>query len=341
MHTHRSEDKELMSVWKKFEHLIPNEAEAVEEVYKILFDDRNAVCFHCGFKKNIRAYGYRYFKCSLCKKRTWFTSGTFFHRMKSLRPILAALWMLENRVSINAFKFHKLLGLGYSAALQTFRKVACLVSSGLNGSLELVPSTEFATIVSRRSKETRAKEHPITEIEDSKQAFYAEYSETDDTQKQKALSRPDSEAKIYEILTESPLNEDEICAITSLPPGGVSASLVMLQMDGLIDSLPGNRYVKYDDAPESDPLKIHRNSSTKAQSGQNAQAALAFIQERHRGISRRYLQFYACMQWFHDDIINWFPGSLIEACKTGSNTAWGKIRSYISPYLIQIHVPEG
>jgi hypothetical protein len=40
-----------------------------------------------------------------------------------VRPWLAAIWLTEKGVSINAFKFHNLVGIGYSSAWRLLNKL--------------------------------------------------------------------------------------------------------------------------------------------------------------------------------------------------------------------------
>ncbi|MDH7599428.1 MAG: hypothetical protein QHH07_07320, partial [Sedimentisphaerales bacterium] len=52
------------------------------------------------------------------------------------------------------------------------------------------------------------------------------------------------EQAVYEQLGKDPLHPDQIASQTGLPAGQVTASLVSLQLKGLVKNLPGNLFVR-------------------------------------------------------------------------------------------------
>lgn len=329
-------DSDYLSAWKTFAEVVPTEKHAVEIVYSILYRDKPLRCFYCNSVGHSRPFGSRFAKCMACLKITWITSGTFFHKAKFLRPILAAFWLLESRVYINPFRFHKLLEIGYAAAILIFKKISLAINNQVDESLVSIPSSEFHEVICRRSRQTRALEHPISEIQDSYDCMLsasddcADSDECDDTSVIDSFTK--QERDIYEVLSDQPQNVNVICFKTGIPASQVSASLVMLELSDLVQLMPGECYKRKDLSTQQsfqngclDPFEF---------TDSRAPEVLQFIDQRFRGVSRKYLQAYACLHWFYSDLICWHPGRLIEVCKAYGRISGRQVSSYLSPYQI-------
>jgi DNA processing protein len=66
---------------------------------------------------------------------------------------------------------------------------------------------------------------------------------TEQRQVQKILPGNETEKKLLSVLTHEPLHMDEICNLTSLPIERVSATLVMMELKGLVRQVGGMNYV--------------------------------------------------------------------------------------------------
>ncbi len=58
------------------------------------------------------------------------------------------------------------------------------------------------------------------------------------------LNLSDSERRVYDCLTKEPLHLDEIITSANLTPGSINASLISLQLKGLIKQLPGSLFIR-------------------------------------------------------------------------------------------------
>lgn len=95
------EDAPILALFEEFEERFPSEDDCVEGLYSCLIDG-DAVCRHCLSSSTSRALGSRVIDCLCCGKRTWFTAGTFFERIRSVRPWLLAMWILERGGALSA-----------------------------------------------------------------------------------------------------------------------------------------------------------------------------------------------------------------------------------------------
>lgn len=66
---------------------------------------------------------------------------------------------------------------------------------------------------------------------------------TEQRQVQKILPGNETEKKLLSVLTHEPLHMDEICNLTSLPVERVSATLIMMELKGLVRQVGGMNYV--------------------------------------------------------------------------------------------------
>lgn len=329
-------DSDYQSAWETFAEVVPTEKHAVEIVYSILYRDKPLRCFYCKSIGHSRPFGSRFAKCMECLKITWITSGTFFHKAKVLRPILAAFWLLESRVYINPFRFHKLLEIGYAAALLIFKKISLVIYNQVDESLVSIPSSEFHEVICRRSRQTRAQEHPISEIQDSYDSLlsvsddFAYSQECDDTSVLESLSK--QERDIFFVLSDQPQNVNLICFKTGIPASQVSASLVMLELSDLVQLMPGESYIR----KELSTQQSFQNGRVEPfeLTDSRAPELLHFIDQRFRGVSRKYLQAYASLHWFYSDLICWNPGRLIEVCKAFGKISGRRVSAFLSPYQI-------
>ena len=327
-------DSDYLSAWETFAEVVPSEKHAVEIVYKILYRDKPLRCFYCRSIHHSRVFGSRSSKCMACSKKTWITSGTFFHKAKCLRSILAAFWFLESRVYINPFRFHKLLDIGYAAAILIFKKISMAIYSQTDQSLFSIPSSEFREVICRRSIQTRALEHPVSEIQDSYDLLSSKPDQIEDTVIVDTLS--EKEQKIYDVLSDQPQNVDLICFNTELPASVVSASLVMLELSGHAHLLPGGCYIR----PPSSNQNIfeHGHSEHSLLEDSRTPKLLNFIEQRFRGVSRKYLQNYASLFWFYFDLSCWYPGRLLDVCKTFGKISGSQVSAFLSPYQIRAYL---
>src|SRR5579883_1534268 len=158
-----SKKASLESAWQQFDAMFKTELDCIEELWKSILKDEGIRCFNCGNLRLERDYGSRQIKCSACKRRSWFTAGTLFNRARLIRPWLAAIWLLEQGIEINAFILHNLVDIAYSTAWTIMKKLSMVLDNQMTAEALAVPSSVFVIVFSRRSRETPAGEHPRAE----------------------------------------------------------------------------------------------------------------------------------------------------------------------------------
>ncbi|MCA9801176.1 MAG: hypothetical protein KC777_04280 [Cyanobacteria bacterium HKST-UBA02] len=281
------------------------------------------ICVFCDGRDLARDRGSRVLLCRGCGKEVWLTAGSFFHRKKLLRPWLAAIWMMEHGVFINASQLKRLLNIAYSSAHYILRSLACVVEEQSSSASELVPSSVFLQIFARRSSETPAREHPREEERVLQEQ--EESHENLDNLPVDLSGLPDAQQEVYMHLAQGPLSVDHLCARTGLDAGPVMAALTMLELDGLIQQSSGVCYERVMVALQG-PFS---EGALKAIDG-----AIGYVQRVFGGISRKYLQSYIASYWCSTDKRRWGPGDLLEACLRRGD----KPTIFMTPLMVRITV---
>ena len=115
-------------LWAEFNILFPTEQHCLEEIYRRAAQEL-LKCRWCESQDIEKRLGDRVVRCRRCKKETWLTAGSFFHRMRSAKAWLAAIWLMERGVIVSSSGFHKLVGIAQSSALELFKKIATVIQS--------------------------------------------------------------------------------------------------------------------------------------------------------------------------------------------------------------------
>lgn len=338
--------------WQEFNRMYPSEEACVEELYRRLSKDFNK-CRHCRSPDVKRPYGTRSTRCGRCHKKSWFTAGTFFNRIRSVRPWLAAIWLIERGVSICSYRLHQLVGVAYSSALTIFKKLMIVVQSSMGEKGLTVPSSYFKLLFCKRSRETPAREHPNAE-QDEIDVEYVDRDMVPDAQgakdssktgegkaaRQTAIDLPESEAALLELMSEVPMHFDKLCEHTGQQPGELSAALTMLELDGFIERKPGERYVRLPQSPASEARSLGKDCTVSPSIEAMAEEALEFIRNTFHGISRKCISFYLAAYWCHSDRIWCSPGALLEQCIESAPITYTDILLYVSPPVLKLAQPK-
>lgn len=308
--------------WQEFSRCYADEIDCVEDIYRIV--GGSLICLFCDGRDFARERGSRVMLCRACGRKSWLTAGSFFHRKKLLRPWLAAIWMMEHGVFINASQLKQLLGIAYSSAHYILRSLACVVEEQSSTTYELVPSALFLDTFSRRSTETPAREHPRAEEKVLQEQQEAE-EDSDDSQMD-VSGLPEDQREIYMHLAQGPRSVDYLCSRTGLNTGPAVAALTMLELDGLIQRSSGAYYKRVELA--ASPGEISEGASNVVN------GAIRFVKRVFGGISRKYLQSYVASYWCFTDRKRWGPGALLEACLRRSE----KPTIFMTPLMVRIMV---
>jgi len=322
----------LDSCWQEFNRLFPSEDACVEHLRRLL--RVRSKCSTCANKLARTAYGARSFKCQFCFKKCWLTAGTFFHRVRQVRPWLAAIFLFERGISFNAVQFQRLLGIAHSTASTILKKITVAAHSAMQeNATEEVPSSVFRPVFTKRSRETPARELPVAEQEAIDRSAGVTVSQMQLSQ----LSTQDPvEKAIYECLSFEPLPYDAICEKAGASVGQVSAALTFMELSGLVTRLHGDRYVW------SAPVSAFTADKQLLDEPQKkvVDRILEYMRSKFGGISRKYLQNYISMHWCQIDRKRKSKRSVLDLCLGHKSVSYKEIREYVSPPLVQIAAIE-
>lgn len=352
-HFSQQNEAQLLLSLQEFNVQLPTEEAAREDV-KIRLEKENLLyCHDCGKRNLEKKYGARVLKCLDCGHKTWVTAGTFFHHAKRVRPRLAAIWLMEHGFVFGSSKLHKLVNITQSAAFNILKKIAIVIEAQLERDVCEIPSSVFRKVICKRSKETPARTHPVAE-QDEIEALGLQDSINgrDDTNEQGcaangqgyAANEQDNissqlsqqEKVLYDLLSENPVSFEELYVRSAMGVPEVSATLVILEIGGLISSLPGNNYIRCPNNKNLDKTaKSNGGDVTLAKFEAMALAVQDFVRNGFHGISRKYLQYYLFLYWYYVGTSHWERDSLLNACLRFRSIKWTEIINYVTPVMVK------
>ncbi|MBI2811085.1 MAG: hypothetical protein HYX67_09690 [Candidatus Melainabacteria bacterium] len=230
--------------------------------------------------------------------------------------------------------------------MNIFKKVLSAVLCAMDESSVLVSSFEFNSIICKRSIETAARKHPVSEQEDTndlslrnpssiEQAFeeriavfkqpvssFASDKETagEGGESSKIVECP--EKRIYDLLSNEPQSIDQLIAASRLEPKVVIATVSILELTDLASLVPGNRVILSKEHLSAQLPQL--NLETQARINQ----VIWFIRKFFHGVSRKYIQIYLAAYWCFVDRVRWAKGALFQQC---CQTAGIDMRTFVSP----------
>jgi len=309
--------------------------------------------------------GGRVGKCTACKKNTWLTAGTFLDHMKMPKARLAAIWLTRKGVTLNSLSFSKLLNIAQSSAHAILVWVRFVIQSLLPADAPLVHSSLFMTVFWKRSRETPARERPVAEQDEmekmtaSDEAVVHEPESQDITNDSTDLRLdftdndvlvPDAQSttssdfdrqnthspdvscsqqeQVYELLSDLPLHFDVLFQRAKMPVGTLSAFLTMLEIEGKVERLAGDSYVRRTPKPKINAPNQEMSTAISA--------FLEFIRVNFRGISRKYLQSYIAAFWCHIDRTKWSSEALWQRCLASKPVNHRQTCAYVSPLWVKL-----
>lgn len=280
---------ELLKQWRRFRAKYKTEADCCEKLYEVLFALGLIVCKRCYGVDITRQYGSRIGRCKNCRTKIRITAGTFFHGIRTAEPWVAAIFLKGSGAAFNTAELNRLLGHAYSSSWEMLKKIVIVINTALmSETTKDSHSRIFISTFRRRSLETPAKAKPIaeqTEIENSKEdnADKTEeektYEKNDrasssaETQTKKNTSQAtdnsnicsasttnifdhlnSQEKEVLEKFGADPLDFPTLAANIDMTAAKLSSILVMLELKGLIENLPGEVYVRSKPAsPSTNP----------------------------------------------------------------------------------------
>lgn len=142
------------------DRLYPTEKACMRQIWRRIRKDKR--CQFCNSKK-LKVTDLRTGSCGTCGKMFWLTAGTTFERMRAARPYLVALHLVEKGIPFSARMLSRLCSIADASAQAIFKKIMGAVWLAMPSNVELVSSFEFNDAICKRSFETEARKHPVTE----------------------------------------------------------------------------------------------------------------------------------------------------------------------------------
>jgi hypothetical protein len=223
----------------------------------------------------------------------------------------------------------------------------------------------FARLFSKRSLETPAHVHPIEEqTEMEKSEWGAAQSDPSaspgahgaspgmtqpgvPTPFLNELSGPAKE--VNDCLSKEPISLEELCNLTKIPAGQLSAILVMLELDERALGLAGNKFVRSTPAVRATAAPRAVASPNVLNGFQPSTAEdidselmspinviVRFFKETFHGMARKYLQLYLALRWCYLARDRWQEGALLRACSQFGTVDSEDIRAYVTPPLVKV-----
>ncbi len=306
-------------------------------------------CQHCNSSK-LKLTNERFGFCGKCGKKFWLTSGTVFKHMRNPRPYLIAIELAERGISFNARLLSWLSDVVYSTALLIFKKVMGTVALSMPANCESVSSFEFDSVICKRSLETSARKHPVTEQEDRLIPTNSICDEVDGNLHAESIpgsgaalgSGGDEYAKtpsesttsitpeehIYALVLHEPRSIDALVSASGLDSASALAAISILELSNLVIVTAGNRVsvsletLKKSATPPSPLVQDHIERTKK------------HIKRAFHGVSRKYIQIYVAAYWCLLDRNRWSEGEVFKQC-CRSNI---RIRNFISSVELRLGI---
>ncbi|CAN5498395.1 hypothetical protein BH11CYA1_BH11CYA1_24200 [soil metagenome] len=162
MQNNFSEAVRLKDIWPEFERSVPNDSAAADLIFQSLERAGRAVC-RCSSSDIERIPGARKFKCRACRYETWFTANTLLSKTSNLRGWLAAIYLKQNRVVVTPSQLARLAEISPTGAAEIQKKLNFVVCADIPSDSLLVRSEFFLSAICKRSRETPARSHPVSE----------------------------------------------------------------------------------------------------------------------------------------------------------------------------------
>ena len=330
--SHRLESK-ISRLASKIRGEFPTEEECWREVFRRLYPDGIRCKFCKGnrfeYRNNNRAV-----KCLDCKEKTWLTSGTFFHRVKSVGAWIMAIRFAEEGVILNSKELELLGQVAQSSALNILKKINLVILSMMDRKSEECQSGDFIEVFCKRSRETPKRKHPVCEQEEFEMEQKQENVSLKDKEKSFELGLSEADERVLNLLSTEPMTIQNLANKLGCSAGQLSALLMVLELNGLVRCRIGDEYELVE---KRGGLK---GKSSQEQDGETINSLvghfIAFVRQNCHGISRKYLQLYLAAHWFMYRDKQRKKGKLLNSCLSFGQITDKQILMYITPLVVKV-----
>lgn len=333
-------DATVQAYLDAFDRKHPTEKSLIELICGLYEHDDLNVCLHCGSFRLDEMENVRKRKCGSCFKIRHLTAGTFFHAQKNLRAMCKLIELLDHGIILSSPRIHKMLGIAQSSALQMMKKIMKVVENSYADEDNLVSTGVFSNVFCRRSNETPAHRHPISEQEAADDALKEQQSVLDqrvdaEKSRKEILDRLGGfHQKLYEQINSERQNTDDLSR--KFPKNSINeimTGLTMLQLSGLIESLPGDNFIRFDPgSSRNQNIRVKEKSINQ----KSFETIMTYIKKVSHGISRKHLPKYIASFWCFFNRDKWCDGALLRACIESNHIKDVVITTTVAPPLIQI-----
>ncbi|HIA52889.1 MAG TPA: hypothetical protein EYN91_12510 [Candidatus Melainabacteria bacterium] len=315
---------------ERFNELYPTDADKAESIYRSL--TLNGFRCNCGMLILTRKNGERKAKCSGCKKTVSVTVNTLFHGMRRPSAYACGMFLFGEGVSISGNDFALRNGISQSQGSIILHTLSAAVVMEMCGAPELLTAALLEP-VGKRSNETPARAHPKAEqIEAEKRAAKSGATKGNKNPRQALEKLPtrDPDKLIFSLLKAESLQPDEISKRVLLSITEVACSLTMLELDGFVKPVAGNRFEALV-APENSVVQMIKEPARK-----RIKNFVAFIKKTFHGISRKYMQRYFARYWCFIDRERWSFESMLELCARAPYQSYAQLTGYVTPLSVKV-----
>jgi len=321
---------EIDLCFERFHKLFPTDADKAEAIYSTLAPEG----FHCecGNFVSTRKYGERTARCSHCKRKASVTAKTFYEGVRKTSAYCCGTFLMGAGIVISGNEFAKRNGISSSQGSIILHSLSAAVVLEMNAASELL-TAQVLEPVGKRSNETPAREHPRAEqIEAEKRAARSASCKTNTNPRPEARRSPagDLENRIFSVLQSEALHPDEICRLSMLTITEVACTLTMLELNGFVRSLPGNRFEVIEQSVRQSAKSLGKSAKKRVKN------FILFIKKTFHAISRKYLQRYFARYWCFIDRQRWTFDSLLELFARSQSQTYFQLKSYVSPLTVKV-----
>lgn len=174
MSNHKSLDirERVMHEWVEFCKEFPSSEHCWNDLVSSLQASGLLLCKECGKVELEFRDGHRIWYCPECSIDGRVTAGTFFQRVRKLRPWYAAMWLCSRGAVVSASWFADFIGIAKSTAFNVFQSILFVVRDRWGQSGALVSTRHFIDLYVKRSIASSKFIHPAVEESDAQDEFW-------------------------------------------------------------------------------------------------------------------------------------------------------------------------
>ena len=309
-------------------------------------------CAYCGTDDVRMNPGGRSAYCASCRVNSYVTAGTFFHGMSRLDVMHPLLYFLEAGIEFSSNQIKTLFDCAYNTAWEGNKRIQKVIAEAMENTVDAIHSCLFEPLYLKRSLETPAKQHPRAEqkqfdaSDGNATTAQNEADEADEAvvppKQASALkaanqksSMPINESSLFNLIGDDPISVNTVIARQTKSISEVYYELLQLELDGLVERLPGDCYARKQKTkailPELHISSIQLIETTEDQLLDKVGKIISFLKEVFHGTSRKYLQYFLGTHWFYHDKIFWKKGELFQQCARHERISLEQIKKFVTP----------